>query len=468
MLAVIVGLVMAALGWPVYGAISPLAGVAFFLLGVISVHLVFSNRFILPFPHVALYIAILQYVIAPLLSQRYPPSNPLFEIQPSLPEYLKFAVFAVLASSVGWALAMVRLRQDNPPPIQASAELLSGLDALIFAGVIGGVAGHFPGMGGLGFFFLLIGKLRYVGVLGRMLCRAPGWPWRLGLVFFMEVLNSTGETMFHDLILWSVWTFALWGIIFKPAWWKIGLALVLATLLLPPLQESKWQIRNGLEDFSGASESGNRVTRWLGYLGKDFVQEVTGDFDAEAWGDTIARYNQGWIISRVMQHVPEVEPYARGETIKDALIAAAFPRFIMANKVIAGGKANMARFAGMELNENTSMNLGYAGEMYANFGYWGGILGCGCYALLLAAVFRWFYSKALTAPLWWCVLPYVAFPALKAEEGLAEVINWIAKAAIVMVLVMLAFPAFRKSLFPAIGLPSMPRKRRRPKPTGMA
>jgi hypothetical protein len=33
------------------------------------------------------------------------------------------------------------------------------------------------------------------------------------------------------------------------------------------------------------------------------------------------------------------------------------------------------------------MNLGFAGEMYANFGLWGGVLGCGVYSLVLGLFF---------------------------------------------------------------------------------
>ncbi|MCX6896409.1 MAG: hypothetical protein NTZ16_13110 [Verrucomicrobia bacterium] len=93
------------------------------------------------------------------------------------------------------------------------------------------------------------------------------------------------------------------------------------------------------------------------------------------------------------------------------------------------------------------MNLGYAGEMYANFGHVGGIIACGVYALVLALVFRWICARAFTAPLWWCVMPYVGFSALKAEDGVAEILNWTVKATVVMAAVCYAFPAFRRALF---------------------
>jgi hypothetical protein len=166
-------------------------------------------------------------------------------------------------------------------------------------------------------------------------------------------------------------------------------------------------------------------------------------------GETCARYNQGWIVNRVMQQVPAIEPYARGETIKDTFISALVPRVFYPNKVITGGMINMERFAGVELEEGTSMNLGYAGEMYANFGYGGGIIGCGFYCLAFALLFRWIYSRAIIAPLWWAVLAYICFIAVKAEDDIVGVVNWTAKACVVLALVCVALPAFRKALFPA-------------------
>ena len=92
------------------------------------------------------------------------------------------------------------------------------------------------------------------------------------------------------------------------------------------------------------------------------------------------------------------------------------------------------------------MNLGYAGEMYANFGYWGGIAGCFFYALLLGLAFRWAFKRAVLHPLWWALVPYVGLIGLKADDGIAEVLNWLVKAALVAAAVYYTFPAIRAAL----------------------
>src|SRR5208282_345065 len=123
-------------------------------------------------------------------------------------------------------------------------------------------------------------------------------------------------------------------------------------------------------------------------IGGGIMKSANGGWGDEFLSEVALRYNQGWIINRVMQNVPSGEPYANGETLLAAVKASILPRLFSPDKVRAGGRENMRRFAGYTLGSGTSMNLGYAGEMYANFGYWGGIAGCFFYAFLLGLMFR--------------------------------------------------------------------------------
>ena len=106
----------------------------------------------------------------------------------------------------------------------------------------------------------------------------------------------------------------------------------------------------------------------------------------------------------------------------------------------------MQRFADYTPFEDTSMNLGFAGEMYANFGYSGGIVGCGIYALILGLLFRWVTVRAQTSPLWWAIAAYVGHWALKAETDIGAVLNYLVKAAVVVFVVVMCLPALRAEL----------------------
>jgi hypothetical protein len=143
---------------------------------------------------------------------------------------------------------------------------------------------------------------------------------------------------------------------------------------------------------------------------------ATFSFSYDFMQDTAARYNQGWIVSRVMtfvrsssrMHVAKQSRMLRGRR--------SCREFLDPDKPQAGGRENMRAYAGVELSEGTSMNLGYAGEMYANFGHWGGVIGCAAYACFSAAYFASSAGARLPGPCGGALVPYVFFSSLKAED----------------------------------------------------
>ena len=449
------GLLAAGAGWPWYGQISGWIGVAVFLLMAVFVHLVFTSGQIVALPHIAIFIGGLQYVLAAWLSFYYPPTDPTYDIGARMREYLEYASFVIVAVVLGWAVALWGVRQAPVRVTSASPALLAELDGLFWFGLFCQLVGRFVGLGGLGFVLLLCANLRYVGALGRMLVAGPGWLWRVLLTLILESLLATHSGMFHSLLLWCSGVFALCLYQYRPNKVTVISLFLLGFLLLPAFQQAKYNIRGKVWDtdsessvsaLAGAANLLN-AAEWFKDLGDGLLKSVTWSWDADFLGDTGARYNQGWIVNRIMENVPSTEPFARGETLITAAKAAILPRFLAPNKHIAGGQEYMDRFARMNLTgTGTSMNLGYAGEMYVNFGYWGGIAGCFGYALALGLVYRLASLLAATRPLWWVFVLYVGLFALKAEDGIAEVLNWLVKASFVTGVIYFTFPALRATL----------------------
>jgi hypothetical protein len=421
-------------------------------------HMTTASRFILPLPHIAILMAALQYVLAAWLSYYWPPTFPEYDIGGRLPLYLSYAGPVVLASAVGWALVLLKLQpRRSAPEMHSNPRLLLELDVLLGISVLATFfAALVEGVESLGFVFTLLANLRYLSVYARMLVGARGWIWRLALVLGAEVLFAAGSGMLHTLLLWGLWTFAIWIYRFTPSRPAILGVMAAAVVLLPALQESKWQLRQNVDStdaVTDANETGfkelpiGQAATWVSYLAQDLGQTVTLNMDRDFIADISVRYNQGWIVNRIMAWVPAMTPYARGATIKDAVIASMFPRFVLTGKAIAGGKDNMLRYAGMEMSGTTSMNLGYAGEMYANFGHVGGLVGCALYAVALGLLFRVMCRRAFIHPLWWSLVPYVFFAAVKAEDGIDYIANWTVKSCVLLLGISIIFPAFRQALF---------------------
>ncbi len=438
--------------------ISPWISATVFLAVLTGFHMTTASRFMLPLPHIAILLAALQYVLAAWLSYYCPPTNPAYDIGTNLPRYLSYGAPAVFALALGWLVVLVKLQpKRSRPEIYSNPRLLLELDVLLAISIVATALGSLmERVESLTFIFVLLANLRYLSVFARMLIKGPGWSWRLALILGAEVVFAAGTGMLHTLLLWSLWTFAIWIYRFTPSARAIVAALVAAVILLPALQESKWELRQDMRSVdprTDMNETGfrelpiGRATQWMSYLAKDLVQTVTLNIDQDFIADIAVRYNQGWIINRIMLWVPAMTPYAGGATIKEAVIGSAIPRLVFTEKGRAGGQENMLRYVGMEMVGNTSMDLGFAGEMYANFGLAGGLLGCMLYAVAFGLLFRVICRRAFIHPLWWSLVPYVFFAAVKAEDGIGIVANWSVKSCILLGGISMIFPAFRHALF---------------------
>jgi len=454
--------------------ISVWIGVTVFLVTLTAFHMRYASRYIVPFPHIAIMISALQYVLAAWFSFYHPPDDPTYDIGASLPFYLSYAGPVIVAICVGWSLSLIRMKPKVQPTFFKAGQLLVELDILFVVGFVALMLTRYVHIASLTFVLVLLGNLRYIAVYGRMLAQAPGWVWRLAIVLGSEVLFAAESGMFHPLLLWLCWSVAVWMYCFKPSARGVLCMLLAGAFFLPAFQEAKWRMRGGGDDDLMGTDapetvqnSFGRTVTFVSYFAASLKHAVTFDMSEKFIADTAVRYNQGWIINRIMFFVPTLEPYAKGSTITTAAVAAVLPRAIASEKLEAGGQEYMARYAGMELesgDQSTSMNLGYAGEMYANFGFIGGIIGCGLYAFFFGLFFRWVCNKAFLSPFLWAVVPFIFFAALKAEDGIDFSLNWTVKSVVVMAGIYFVLPGFQAALSGRqelpLGRPSGPLKQR--------
>jgi hypothetical protein len=286
---------------------------------------------------------------------------------------------------------------------------------------------------------LLVGYLSFVGAFGLVLARAAGWGWRLAAVLGLRIVLSSSDGMFHEMLLWTAYTFVLLGFVFR---WRARtiVALSLAgAVALGALNQLKVSYRAQLDD-NPYMHFDQKVTA-LGSAFAGQIREPTGAFTGTSLSRTIARINQGWIIARILYWVPSREPYAGGETLENAVRATLVPRIVDPTKYVAGGYY-FTRFTGVPLY-GSSMNLSTAGEMYANFGRAGGMIGTFLFAIALGLLYRVFARWALDSPLWWAWAPYVMLYTMQAETGIGEAVNHVARSFLVMMVVVSVVPGWK-------------------------
>lgn len=447
--AIIMAIVAAFVLEPMYKDDSPWLGPGVAVMVLIGWHSLVASRRLPWIPGLALATAALQWVIAPWITYHIGPYFQTFRMVVPGEQYFAYAVPALCALAAGM-LAMLRGPGRNAPPVAVATGLVTRrfrvtCDVMLVLGVATQlVLAPLLGGGSLAFVGVLIGNLGFVGALALLLARAPGWQLRALVALGVQGLVSAASGMFHDLVLWTAY-FCLTLIYvyrLRPRTITVLVSAGMAVIMI--LNVVKREFRQSLE----TNQSG--LFGSAAMLGSTMLENADADVAYEGTGfkANVTRLNQGWIIARVLYWVPEREPYANGETISASLRATLLPRVLDPNKLQLGGQAYFERFTGMSLLR-TSMDLSIAGEMYANFGYWGGLLGVFIIGLFIGGVYRLFLRWGYHSPLWWAWAPFVLLYSTRAENSIAEVTNLIVKASIVMVLVIALVPAWamlRRSL----------------------
>ena len=417
-------------------------------------HLCMTARRFVAFPDLIVAACCLQWIIAPWLAAEYPSRMVVYHMTLPIDEYLRYAVPATIALWIGLHLPATRKLSTTwalPETEPLSKQATRILDAAIVIGLIVDAYSQYvpPPLAFLGY---LIASFRFVGALGWMITKTPGWKIRvLGVLLYFVATQSAGGGMFYLVVHWGGYFLLVYG--FMKRWrGAMAMTLIVGIMGLALLQTVKPTFRTSLieERPSGPIEAFTRLTS---LMWERVSQGHIVDPDADT-GDTLVRFNQGWIISRIMTHVPAEEPYAMGQTLADAAIFTLVPRFLFPNKREGASTELFFRFTGIKLPPNTRMGLGVIGEFYANFGGLGGVLATFLYGCLMGAILLFFANRAQKNPLWWAVAPAILLPCVEPGFNVEDVSNHIVKGAVVFAIIWKIYPPVQRLLAAPADTPS--------------
>jgi hypothetical protein len=420
----------------------PGLGVAFTL--IVIGHLCMTvNRYV-AFPDLIAAAACLQWIVAPWLAESYPPHLSLFRMMLPPSEYLRYALPATVVFWIGLHLPASRRlsRSWTMPAIEPlTPRVRHVLDLLIVIGlIVDWYSDRFPPQ--LAFLAYLLASFRFMGALGWMVTRTPGWGIRVvGVMLHLTAIQSSGG-LFYLVIHWGGYFLLVFA--FMRGWrWKMAVALVIGVLGLSLLQSVKPTYRVSLRE----EQVSNPVEALARLVSMMWDRALTGnvvDRDGDP-GDVLVRFNQGWIIARVMTHVPKDQPYARGGTLADAALFSIVPRFLVPSKAEGASRDLFRKYTGVDLADTTRMGLGIIGEMYANFGT-SGIIATFIYGLAIGTLFLWFADKAQLNPLWWAAASIVLLPSVEPGFNVEDIANHVVKASIVLIAIWKLVPAMTRLL----------------------
>lgn len=417
-------------------------GMAFFVF-IIGHMLLIAQRSVC-MPELICFIAAINWVVAPWLAYLYPADFPLYRM--SVPQQVYFA-YTVPATVALWLGIHIPLRlRVGEADLKEFSKMMSPNDRLfmdsmiIFSCLVTLTANGLP-FQGLRFFYYILEQLKFVAALSLMFTSTRGWGVRVFFVYLILFLQTTAGGVFYEFVLWSGYLFI--SLAYLRRWrWRLLIYISIVIVLITALNGVKSEYRAHI------SYEELPIQKKISLLGDLLWDELAQkNSDSVALGDRVVRWNQGWIISRAMAFVPAAEPYAHGETIKDALFTAIVPRVFAPNKAQAASKDFFRRFTGLQLAKDTAMALGIAGEMYVNFGSWGGVLMTGLYGIMIGFIFSRFARFAKRNVLWWAWMPSVLLVTLEAEWNLADILNHMTKSFLVMIVIIYCVPIFKRRLF---------------------
>jgi hypothetical protein len=408
------------------------------LLTILLVGINFMNQLGkgIPLIELMLLIAGLQWILGPIIEYNAPTLHYKYYMYVPQETYIAYVVPAYLVFFVVTYLNLKPFQKLQLPIENLKQYKDYGL--VIFGiGVVFDLLGkNLPGA--LGFFVFILSNFKFAGAIILFFSENK----TLKKVFYGSLiylfLSAIQFAMFHDLVLWSVFFYMFWAIKFKPSVKTILLTFVIAAFSLTTLQTIKAAYRSKVWNGYG----GNKLELFAS-LAVDAIL-LNGAYAEEmSSGENNVRLNQGWIISAIMDEIPDSQAYLEGETIMEAISATLVPRFLNPNKKIAGGRENFMTFTGLQLGENTSMGISIVGEAYGNYKVIGGIIFMGIWGLFLARVWIFLLKKSFKNNLLLAFLPLIFLQVVKAETELVVVLNHLVKS---MVVVFLFFWATRQFL----------------------
>lgn len=376
------------------------------------------------------FLALMQWIVGPVMAYNILPYDELYYMAVDEATYMHYVVPACTALIIGLYFPITDERIIDEEDIEKLREFIQDKQWLGYLIAIIGLGAGFAGKflpKSLSFLFFLLSGMQFVGVYIILFTRS-GFKWIafaavMGLVIFQAVLMG----MFGELVLWMMFSLLIVAFVLKiPMPGKIAI-LGAGFFMVMLIQSTKEEYRMATW-YSESDKSNSEIYK---EVISSRLQNPSVLFETSAMQNIGARLNQGWIIARILGHMPEKYPFVKGETIETAIYAGLLPRVLAPTKAKAGGRANFERFTGTELPETTSMDISLVGEGYANYGVTGGIIFLFFIGIFYNVIIIKVISLSKLYPTLILWLPILFFQVIKAETDFATVFNHFTKAALV-------------------------------------
>ncbi|MBU3715125.1 MAG: hypothetical protein FGM46_09295 [Ferruginibacter sp.] len=306
----------------------------------------------------------------------------------------------------------------------------------------GAISNFFPAE--IKFVFYLLSSFKFIGLYLIILGEKNIRPLILVLVIGSIIVSSLQEAMFHDLLTWTIYTSAIFGIKYKFSFnFKlIGLSVFFVIVVIIQLMKSELRSADKNSDKSGVDR-----------FGKVFKEKnEKGDFlNFEKLAESVVRINQGFIVSNIMNRVPETIDFANGEELYLILESAFMPRFLAPNKLTAGNRDLFVKYSGVAIKEGTSMGLSSLGDAYINFGIFGGSIFMFVLGFFYSEVLNYIHKQSYEFPILILFVCMLFFYPIRPDCEFQTILGHLIKGLILVFAILNIWKSTFKVYMPSVG-----------------
>lgn len=372
-------------------------------------------------------LAIFQWLIGPLVY--YSDYNPgmvleITQMQVGFHEYFTYAWPATSLLVIGLQL--------SKPNLTVDLSLLKNADSkrfkfLIVFGLFFNIISIFSPLS-LRFILKILTYLIYVGLLGLLIKEKKtkndiSW---ICIVSIFVVFSALKSAMFGELVFLILLFLLIFFYIYKTSTKRKLILGVSVILLGTSIQLVKMPLRKLNRD-GATSTLQNLFTLYNSNL---LTKQNLFSESFRAY--SIARFNNGAVISYVINRVPNIIPYANGNTIGSAIVGSFIPRLIWPSKETSG-TAMYLKYTGLRF-EGASYGISILGEGYANFGKRGGILYMFLLGLTISILLRRIIKYINKNPYYFYFLPIIFLHGVKVETELNRSLGFMLRVIVVLYL----------------------------------
>lgn len=341
---------------------------------------------------------------------------PLAELSPYGADLNMSAVYGLLGvagMAIGMKLASLPSKRSRPSfaeRIKADAMAIPFNRVIFISFVLIGVGYFFAALTPyVGPFREPAGQASSVKYLGLFvltytsLIRERGYTLLIGVICFEVVFGMTGFfAQFKDSIL----TFFVAALFAKPRI-RVTDTLVVSFAAMIILSVSIfWSaIKPDYRNFVNKG-SGEQIVDVPLIDRVNFLSNAAATFNDEKVADGFQRLvsRHGYIefLGLVMQNVPTGTAYQNGQITLSVFRHISVPRFLWPGKpALPSDTEVMSKYTGLPMlwGSETSISIGYLGELYADFGYWGGILAAMVIGGVIGLAYRFVRESKKVSPL---------------------------------------------------------------------